>query len=297
MHPAVSRRCIVLRGLSLFTAVILAACSGDEAPPALVIGGIPDQDVSVLEERFGGIAGYLSDELGVPVEYRPSIEYAPLVTAFKNGDIQLAWFGGLTGVQARRATPGAEAIAQRPRDKEFTSAFIVNSRVEAETLEDLRGLSFTFGSTNSTSGHLMPRFFLRQAGIDPEADFDGPPNFSGSHDLTWKLVEQGSFDAGALNSAVWRRAVERGQVDMAKVRLLAESPQYADYHWVSHPVLDDVYGQGFTGRLEQALLDMSPEVAEEKAVLDLFQTDAFIPTGNSNYEAIERVAIELGFIE
>ena len=135
----------------------------------------------------------MSQELGVSVEYVPTVDYSAAVTALKHGSVQLAWFGGLTGVQAREAVEGSQAIAQRPRDAEFHSKFIVSNSVEASGLVELRNLTFTFGSESSTSGHMMPRHFLLKAGVDPDSDFDGPPNYSGSHDKTWKLVESGAF--------------------------------------------------------------------------------------------------------
>lgn len=280
-------------------ALVATACGGGAAgsQETLLIGGIPDQELSVLEERFGGIADHLAAELGIPVRYAPSTSYAALVTAFDNGDVQLAWFGGLTGVQARLAVDGASAVAQRPIDTEFRSVFIVGPGVEGDSLEDLAGLTFTFGSENSTSGHLMPRSFLLEAGIDPETDFDGRPSFSGSHDKTWKLVEAGSFQAGALNAAVWERAVEEGQVDTSRVRVVHTTPPYVDYHWVVHPVVDERYGAGTADRIRQALLTMHDQESESvRRVLELFQTDRFIPTEDSNYRAIEEVARRLGLL-
>jgi phosphonate transport system substrate-binding protein len=293
-----------LRILLFLTALLITlavACSSDnsadsENKPTLVIGGIPDQDLSRLEERFGGIANYLSETTGIDVEYSPVISYASLVTAFQNGDIQLSWFGGLTGVQARRATPGATAVLQRPLDTEFRSVFIVGSDLDASSLGDLSGASFTFGSESSTSGHLMPRFFLGQVGINPEDDFNGPPSYSGSHDTTWKLVEAGSFDAGALNAAVWDRAVTEGQVDTSKARVLQLTDPYFDYHWVAHPDIDTTYGEGSLERIRTALTDLDPSVPEEKKLLDLFDTDSFIQTEDANYQSIEETARELGLI-
>lgn len=282
-------------------AVVVAACSagadvGDEPEP-IVVGGIPDQNVQVLEERFGGIAQALTERVGIPFEYRPSTSYVAVVTAFQNDNVLLGWFGGLTGLQARSAVPGAEAVAQRPIDTEFQSVFIVNGGVEAETLRDLAGLTFTFGSESSTSGHLMPRFFLREQGIDPAEDFRGQPGFSGSHDKTWKLVESGSFQAGALNAAVWESAVEAGDVDTSQVRALETTPAYFDYHWVVHPGIDDRYGEGTTQRIVEALRSLSPDEGEEVArTLELFDTEQFIPTDNDNYAQIEQVARDLGLI-
>ncbi len=262
----------------------------------LVIGGIPDQDVSLLEERFGGIAQYLANTVGINVEYRPATSYSTLVTAFENGDVQLSWFGGLTGVQARIATPGANAILQRPDDANFESVFITRSGVEATTLAELAGHTFTFGSESSTSGHLMPRFFLSQAGIDPEEDFTGPPSYSGSHDKTWRLVEAGSFDAGALNAVVWERAVENGKVDLTKVRVLKQTDPYFDYHWVTHPEIDTRYGIGTSEKIRQAIMALDPSIPGEKRLLDLFHTDSFIETSNENYTAIEETARQLDLV-
>ena len=140
------------------------------------------------------LARYLREKevtfaLGVTVEYFPTTDYAATVTAFARGDVQMAWFGGLTGVQARSYVEGSMAIAQRERDTSFHSVFINNSSVEVNKLRDLKGLRFAFGSESSTSGHLMPRFFLESIGINAEKDFDGPPIFSGSHDKTWLMVQ------------------------------------------------------------------------------------------------------------
>ena len=122
----------------------------------------------------------------------------------------------------------------------------------------MAGLTFTFGSINSTSGHLMPRHYLVQAGIDPDSDLNGLPNFSGSHDTTWKLVESGSFQAGALNQAVWENAVSGNRVDTSKVRQLAITPPYFDYNWTVRGDLDESFGEGFTQRIQDALLNYAP---------------------------------------
>jgi phosphonate transport system substrate-binding protein len=269
---------------------------GDGRDRTLYIGGIPDQDTSLLVRRFGDLADYLAQRLGVDVEYIPTIDYAAVVTGFKSGDIHLGWYGGLTGVQARKAVPGAVAIAQRPRDERFLSVFIVGSKVDAESLGDLKGLTFTFGSESSTSGHLMPRHFLVRAGIDADRDFRGLPNFSGSHDKTWKLVESGAYQAGALSEAVWSKAVEQGRADLTKVRLLQTTEPYHDYNWTARPDLDATFGEGFTGRLREALLSMAGD-PEQQGLLEAFQTDSFIATTNENYRAIEDVARRLGIIE
>ncbi len=275
----------------------LAACSSEEEKEPLLIAGIPDQDVSLLEARFNKLAEHLSEETGLEVRYVPQVDYAAVVTAFKQGDIHMAWYGGLTGVQARLAVPEAEAIAQRPRDAEFHSVFVAAPDSGITGLADLQGRTLVFGSESSTSGHLMPRSFLRDAGIDVESDLDSI-SFSGSHDRTWKLVEAGSFDAGALNEAVWEARVASGDVDLSKVDVFYRTPPYVDYHWVVNRSVDDVYGEGTVDKLKDALLGIdTSKGGKAKEIAEAFQTDRFIETSNENYQAIEDVARSLGIIE
>ena len=262
----------------------------------MYIGGIPDQAPATVVRRFNVVADYLSEKLDVKVEYVPSVDYAALVSAFKRNDVHLAWFGGLTGVQARLAAPGAKAIAQRPRDAQFHSTFIVRSDLDVQSLEDLKGLTFTFGSESSTSGHLMPRHLIIEAGVDPKRDFRGKPSFSGSHDRTWKLVESGSFDAGALNEAVWKRAVSAGKVDLAKVRAFYTTPAYYDYNWTIRGDVDQTFGEGFMDKVQAATLAIDPRNPKEKEILDLFFAEQFIRSSNENYQAIEDVARKLDIV-
>ncbi|MCI0440636.1 MAG: putative selenate ABC transporter substrate-binding protein [Chloroflexi bacterium] len=268
--------------------------SGSASAATLYIAGIPERNAAALARRYEALTEYLGGELGVNVEYIPTVDYAATVAGFEKNDIQLAWFGGLTGVQARIAVPDSEAIAQRPRDAEFHSKFIVQSQLDVDSLEDLKGLTFTFGSESSTSGHLMPRHFLLEAGIDPDTDFSGPPNFSGSHDTTWKLVETGAFQAGALDESVWEAALNSGAVDTTRVREFWTTPAYYDYNWTIRGDVDQTFGAGFKERVRQALLSIGSEQPE---VLELFSTpEGFTETNNENYGDIESVARSLGII-
>lgn len=292
---------IITTLLAVFMIASLTACSSKEEPNTsskeekiLKIGAIPDQDASKLNRSFGELEKYLSEKTGLKVEYVPSNDYAALVTAFERGEIHLAWFGGLTGVQARNVVPGAQAIAQRPMDQEFHSIFITQKSIDAENLQDLKGLSFTFGSESSTSGHLMPRYFLTQEGIDATKDFDGAPNFSGSHDKTWKLVESGAFEAGVLNESVWKSAVDEGKVDLDKVKVAYVTPSYYDYNWTVNDNIDKEFGEGTTDKIKDSMLSLS---SENSTIMEVFKSDKFIETKNENYEQIRSVAKELGIIK
>lgn len=269
----------------------------------LTAGAIPDQDPEQLQRLYTKLADYLEAELDVPVDYKPVTDYAAAVTAFKVGDLDLVWFGGLTGVQARLQVPGAEAIAQRDIDEQFHSVFIANANTdlkeftEAQDLSQLKGRTFTFGSESSTSGRLMPQYFMEEVGIDIASDFKGEVGFSGNHDTTIKLVEAGTYEVGALNEQVWLDRVAAGDVDTSKVAVIWRTPPYYDYHWVINPAVDERYGEGFTEKVQAALMALDPAVPEQKEILDLFGAERFIATTNDNYAEIEAVGRKIGKIQ
>lgn len=291
--------------LSLLTILLLllvTACTSqtNDAEP-FVIGAIPDQDPEKLQREYSKLANYLSETLEVPVEYQPVTDYAASVSAFRVGDLDMVWFGGLTGVQARLQVDGAEALVQRDIDEAFTSVFVVNSATGIDSissvaeLDVLKGRTFTFGSESSTSGRLMPQAFLSEAGVSLD-DFEGEPGFSGAHDKTLELVEAGSFEAGALNSAVWHSRVEAGEVDLDKVTLLFETPPYHDYHWVIRPDLTERYGEDFPQRVVDAFLQLDASNPDHAEILDFFSAERFIVTKNDNYLQIEAVGRDIGQI-
>jgi phosphonate transport system substrate-binding protein len=272
------------------------------SPKTFTTGAIPDQDPEKIQRLNTKLAKYLEAELKVPVVFKPVTDYTAAVTAFKVGDIDMVWFGGLTGVQARLQVPGAEAIAQRNIDANFRSVFIANKKSGLEPISQQKGLTalkgktFTFGSESSTSGRLMPQLFLSQAGVSLD-DFKGKPGFSKNHDATLELVQAGTFDAGALNEQVWIDRLQEGKVDPEKVVLLWRSSPYYDYHWVISPSVSERFGKDFAKKVQDALLKLDPKVPEQKEILDLFKAEKFISTQNANYAQIEKVGREIGKIK
>lgn len=262
------------------------------------LGAIPDQDPEILARNYELLATYLSDELGVTVNFEPVTAYEAAVSQFRVGDLDLVWFGGLTGVQARLQVEGADAIAQRDIDAEFTSVFIASTDSGVEPISDVAGLSavsgksLTFGSESSTSGRLMPQSFLDQAGVSLD-DIEGEPGFSGAHDKTIELVEAGTYEVGALNSQVWKSRVEAGEVDLEKVQLVFETPTYYDYHWVARPELGDDLQQ----QIVDALAKLDPSDPDQATILEFFGAESFIATDNANYSDIESVGRQSGLIE
>ena len=294
----------MIRLLVLALVLLLTPLAPALAAEVLRISAIPDQNPERLNRLYGLVASELSEQLDVPVRYVPVIDYAAAVTGFRRGDLDLVWFGGLTGVQVRLQTPGAVVLAQRDVDARFRSVFIANSAAlkgvkpfsSMDDLQQLKGTRFSFGSESSTSGRLMPQHFLAQAGVKPSAFKGGQPGFSGSHDATIALVQSGAYQAGALNEQVWDSRVKEGKVDLNKVVLLWRTPTYPDYHWVAQGNLNKRFGAGFTSRLQQALFDLSPTKPRQAQILELFGAESFIAAPVGQYASIEAVGRELGKI-
>ena len=281
----------------LFSALALAATFGTaQAQDTLYFSAIPDEDETRLIDRFSKVADYLSDQLGVPVAFVPVKSYPAAVTAFRNDQVQLAWFGGLSGVQARLAVPDARAIAQGDEDREFVSYFIANTETgltESDTFpQDARGLTFTFGAKTSTSGRLMPEFHIREeTGEAPDAFF-GRVGFSGDHSQTLRLVASGAWQVGALNFAVYDQAVADGAPEVETARVIWKTPPYPDYNWTIRGDVDQRWGEGFADEVQAALIGM-----DDPDLLAAFPRRAFIAATNEDYTPIEDVARQLDLLE
>jgi phosphonate transport system substrate-binding protein len=274
-------------------AIALSLATGTaraEDKPTFVFTAIPDSDETRLVERFARVADYLESKLGVPVKYLPVKSYPASVTAFANNQVQMAWFGGFTGVEARRRVPGSEAIAQGAEDVAFKSYFIANTKTGLKPSKDfpkeIAGKTFTFGSRASTSGRLMPEYFLRKQfdGKSPDEIFSRV-GFSGNHSRTIQLVQSGAFDTGVLDYTVWDLDKKAGKVDEGQVQVIWETPTFPDYNWTVRGDVDSVYAAGFKDKLQAALLAI-----DDPAILEQFARSKFIPAKNSDYAPIEEVA-------
>lgn len=273
--------------------MLICGCNTVDDDPVLRFTAIPDQNTTELRAKFDPIAQHLTAELGFDVEYIPSRDYQASVEMFKNGDVHLAWFGGLTGVQARHVVEGARAIVQGEEDPEFYSYFIAHRDSGLEPGDDfpmgIKDLKFTFGSNSSTSGRLMPEFFILEAsGKHAMEFFADKPGFSGSHDKTAELVESGQYQAGVLNYKVYEKRVNEGTTDPDVCRIIWKTPVYADYNFTARPEIDTIFGAGTIDRVQNALVGMSDE-----ALLAAFPRNSLIPADNEDFEQIRRVADEL----
>ncbi len=284
-----------------FSAIMIATVIGSTVPQnakaeVFVFTAIPDQDESKLRERFGKVAAYLSKELGVETKYIPVKSYAAAVTAFRNNQVQLAWFGGLSGVRARTLVEGSQAIAQGEEDPVFETYFIAHSSTGLKASDsfpmDIKGKTFTFGSKGSTSGRLMPEYHIRKAlNASPDEAF-AKVGFSGNHSKTIALVQSGAYQVGAVNFQVWLDEMKDGKIDASKVSVIWKTPPYPDYQWSIRGDVNKQFGDGFSDRVTKALLSM-----KDPDLLAAFPRKSFIPASNADYQPILDVAKQIKLID
>ncbi|AXO61009.1 Phosphate-import protein PhnD precursor [Pseudomonas oleovorans subsp. oleovorans] len=273
-------------GIALSVSAVFA-----HAADVLKVSAIPDEAPTELLRKFKPLGAYLEQELGMKVEFVPVADYAAVVEALAADRIDMAWLGGFTFVQARLKTGNAVPLVQREQDAEFTSKFITSDPA-VKSLQDLKGKTFAFGSVSSTSGSLMPRYFMLQDGIKPE-DFFSRVAYSGAHDATAAWVQAGKADAGVLNASVWQKLVDAGKVDTDKVKVFATTPTYYDYNWTVRGNLD----ADLQAKIKAAFLALDPAKPEQKAILDLQAASRFIETKPENYEGIEEAARAAGLLK
>ncbi|HYF42404.1 MAG TPA: putative selenate ABC transporter substrate-binding protein [Ramlibacter sp.] len=285
LHLSLSRRL-------LLAASVLAFAGTAAAQQVLRVTAIPDESPTELARKAAPLMKYLEGRLGMKVEFTPVTDYAAAVESLANKQVDLAWFGGFTFVQAQQRSGGkAVPLVQREEDEKFRSVFVTTDP-GIRTLADLKGRNVSFGSQSSTSGHLMPRSFLLAAGVDPDRDFKRVA-YSGAHDATVAAVASGKVDAGALNISVWEKLVADKKVDAAKVRVFHTTPAYYDYNWTVHadmpPALRDKLAQAFT--------DLNKSTSEGREILELQRATRFVPTRPENYRGIETAARSAGLLK
>lgn len=276
----------------LVSVALAAAALSVQAQQVFRITAIPDESPTELARKAAPLVKYLEGKLGTKVEFTPVTDYAAAVEALVNKQVDLAWFGGFTFVQANQRSGGRIVpLVQREEDEKFRSVFITTDRA-ITSLAALKGRNLSFGSPSSTSGHLMPRSFLLAAGIDPDKDLKRVA-FSGAHDATVAAVASGKVDAGALNISVWEKLVADKKVDTAKVRVFYTTPVYFDYNWSVHADMPAAQRE----TLARAFTELNASTPEGKQVLELQRATRFIPTRPDNYKGIEAAARNAGLLK
>jgi phosphonate transport system substrate-binding protein len=266
--------------------------SAPYTPSVLRIGVLPDQNPETLQQKYGPLVEYLAAQTGSQTRLVIPADYYDAIRLFSEGKVDLAYFGGLTFVQAQ-AGFNAEALVMREIDTRFSSWFLVRSEHARQHLSDFRGKRLGFGSNLSTSGHLMPRHFLRQRWqIDAESYFSDV-SYSGAHDKTVLQVREGKVDVGAVNSLVVKKMIADGRLAPDTLHVLWQTPPYPDYVWVVRESLDD----GFKTRLRDAFLSLDADDPSETEVLAGLNAKIFLPADPGDFGILRETAVSLELMD
>lgn len=256
---------------------------------------IPDDLQENLKSLFDRLAPYLSKELDFPVEYVPVKSYPDAIEAFRTNRVQLAWFGGLSGVMARRVVPNSEAIVRGYEDIFFKSYFIAHHRsgiTPSNSMpEAIIGKKFLFGSELSTSGRLIPEYYLRKFFLRSPKELFKEINYSRDHVETIELVQSGEYPVGAVNFRIWEREMIKGNIDVNKVSIIWETPTYPNYHWTIRNDVEAAWGVGTKEKVKQTLLTIN-----DPEILNAFPRLKFVPTRNEDFDTLALIAEIIGLL-
>jgi len=225
---------------------------------------------------------YISQILGVSYDVMIPKDYDDLLNRFHAGEIDFAFFGGITFIKAMKQS-GAVPLVMRNIDLDFISYLIVRSDSQLKSIDMLNNKSFTFGSALSTSGHIMPRYYMKELNISPEIFFS-KVQYSGSHTATLENVINKVVDAGVLNSQVFESSVIERPVLSSELTVIWQSPPFPDYVWAIQPK----FGIDFNQKLVDAFMSITPETPIGKKILKNQKADTFYPTSIADFAELEQ---------
>lgn len=281
--------------LILIVSIALFGCADERtdheiSSKVVRIGVLPDQAKARLLVKYEPLVEYLERTTGLDFQLSIPDDYADLVEQFDEGSIDLAWFGGLTYMQASQKSQ-AVALAFRDIDLEFTSCYLAKSGDPRKTIGEFAGEPFSFGPELSTSGHLMPRYFMTKEGLDPERFF-GSVRHSAGHDQTAHWVNDGTVVLGVSNCLIVRSLLESGELSHDDIRIVETTAPYPDYVWAAHTSMNESTRQA----LLDAFLGLDPTIAEQRVILRSQGANAYLPAGLSDFALVRTAAIQAGVL-
>jgi phosphonate transport system substrate-binding protein len=282
---------IILLALTAFVALAVGCGhSAQDTRPLLRLSMIPTTDPGKIVRESQPFVAYIEKQTGTKVELTIPTNYAAVVEAIANDRVDIAYLGGFTFVQAS-ARAGVLPLVQRDQDQAFHSLFIAQPKSPIHSLKDLKGHTFAFGDVNSTSGHLMPSYFMQQQGVDPAVIEKAI--YTGGHDATALAVANGKVDAGAMDELVYGRMVKDGKLNESQVRIFYTTPPFFDYVWAARKGLDPVIAQKFAN----AMLALDPGTPDQQAVLTLLNAKKYVKAENSSYDPLRQAAKDAGLLK
>jgi phosphonate transport system substrate-binding protein len=283
-----NKRAVVIAVAALMS-ISLAGCNSKPVSDTkLRISMIPTTDPGKALRENQPLLAYWQKQTGQTPELTIPTSYAAVVEALANTKVDIAYLGGFTYVQASART-GVKPLVQRTIDQQFHSVFITPTNSKIHSLADLHG-HFVFGDVNSTSGHLMPLYYMQQEKVDPEVIKNA--SYSGAHDATALAVANGKAEAGAMDEQVYKKMLANGQLKPDAVRVFYTTPPFFDYVWVANKNLDPKIADSFAA----AMKGLSPDNPDQKALLDLLNSKGYLTANDADYRKLREAAQSAGLL-
>ncbi len=290
---------VIVGAAAVVTVVLMVTTTGfrlQDEVTVIRVGVLPDEDAAELDRRYAPFLQHISRQTGLDLRLVVPDSYRDLLARFGRQELELAYFGGLTFVNAQ-IDHDARPLVMRDVDARFTTYFVVKgdgplSDCVNLMCADLAGKVITFGSRLSTSGHLMPRHFLAtEKAIVPETYF-GDVRYSGAHDKTIYDTRDGNTDLGAVNSEIFRTMRRDGRLTQGALQVVWETPPYADYVWA----VSDRLSEELVTRLRDAYLMLEYGNPEHREILSRMGARGFLPAGTTDFEPLRQVTDSLGLL-
>lgn len=272
----------------------LGGCLGMGGSPSITVGIVPDVDPDTAIKKNSRLADHLESHVDATIELRTTADYAGLVQAMTAGQVGLAYFGGVSYVLAHhRANAEAIIVGSKNGSTDWQSVFIAHPSTGlqrmADVVERVGDIDLVFGDPISTSGTVMPTYFLRKKhGLRPKRDFKSLTHV-GAHDATAKAISRKSGDVGALNARIYDALVEDGSIsDPVEIW---RTPGFPDYPWAVAPSIDDTT----TDAIRNAFTSID-ETGKTK-ILEQHSVDRYVETSHENFKELDAAVTMMGLLE
>ena len=174
-----------------------------------------------------GLAGFLGERLGTPVELVRCKDYAEAIKALTDGTAQLGWLGPFAYSEAARDGTIESFAVGLPKGKDtpnYQSLFITRADSPIESLAQVKNQRLVIGNRHSTSGFVVPRRELADIGINLEnANEFAEIIIADNHDQAIRMVVEGRADVGAVSSVNFDENLAQKTVHAGQLRVVHRS--------------------------------------------------------------------------
>jgi phosphonate transport system substrate-binding protein len=291
-------RRLLLLGYSLYLLTLSLVACGDSGKGGKIlrVGFVPAEDAQQVLQNAQPIIELLRRKLGMEIQPFVAADYTGIVEALRVKKLDVAFLAPASYVLAKNeANIKVILKSERKGIPYYYAAIITRADSGIKTLEDLRGRTFAFGDSLSTTGNVIPRKMLKERGIDPARDFK-QILYAGAHDATVLAVFNGKVDAGATyanspdsEDTAWIRYLKKPE-DIRKIRAIAFSEPIPADNLVISVDLDD----GVAKKIEELFIELSRDPKGKKMLRDLYQIDGFVPASDKDYDSVRRAFADAG---